>query len=96
MTADNIYPAELPKFDMLTVKFQGDEDAIVLPYCEVANGKISSIEKDENKITLSVDGENVSVNLKDFTRMLQDTFDIKDIIELRVQLAGSETIVNIL
>ena len=46
---------EPPKYDMLSVKFRGDQHVIVLPYCEVANGDITNISDDTVEISVPKD-----------------------------------------
>ena len=79
---------EPPQYDMLFVRFRGDDYTVVLPYCEVANGDISHIS--DNLITLTVTKnkvvESLDMDFKAFTKFIETTFDIKEIIYLAAQI----------
>ena len=89
-----------PIYDMLTVKFRGDNHEITLPYCEVANGNIASITEDNIDISLMVPEnidaseeeprtklEVVSMTFKNFAEAVEKTFDIKEIVSMSLQMA---------
>ena len=82
---------EPPKYDMIAVRFRGDDHTIVLPYCEVANGDITEITAEEIQISvIKADVlEKVKMAHVDFLTLIESAFDIKEIKELGVQLAGS-------
>jgi len=82
---------EPPKYDMLSVKFRGDNHTIVLPYCEVANGDIMEITAEDIYISVLKEEvvEKLQMNHIDFLRLIESAFDIKEIKELGVQLAGT-------
>jgi len=91
---------EPPRFDMLTVKFRGDNYTIALPYCEVANGDISSIA--DGKVNIAIPAnENeppqaVEMLFADFVKLIEQTFDIKEIVQLSLQMADSYDNISIL
>lgn len=101
-----------PVFDMINVKFRGDNHTITLPYCEVGNGDISGVDvkqetvhlklKREIKIELAnelTDKENtelLQLSFKDFVEVIKDMFDLKGITKLSVQLAGTYETIEIL
>ena len=89
---------EPPKYDMLSVKFRGDNHTIVLPYCEVANGDITNISADTVEISVPKEEGNELVKMlfKDFTKLIETTFDIKEITYLAAQLAGTTELIQIL
>ena len=82
---------EPPFYDMLTVRFRGDSFEIVMPYCEVANGDITRLENNSVEIAVVKEDnlERVSMPYKDFAKVVETTFDLKEIVQLSVQLAGS-------
>jgi hypothetical protein len=88
---------EPPKHDMLTVKFRGDIAAIVLPLCEVTNGYVATIDKVDRHIditTISDDKpEKVKLTFENFVKIVEDTFDIKEVVQVSLQKA--ETYENI-
>jgi hypothetical protein len=98
-----------PRYDMLTVKFRGDNHEITLPYCEVANGDIAAIA--ENRIDISVKvpenpeveleednskTELVSMPFKNFVEAVEKTFDIKEIVSMSLQMAWTYDQIRIL
>jgi hypothetical protein len=88
---------EPPRHDMLTVKFRGDSDTIVLPYCEVANGNISKIDTVERHVLVAADTkEIITMSFENFVQVIQDTFDIKDVVQLSLQKAESYENIQIL
>ena len=89
---------EPPRYDTLSVKFRGDNYEIVLPYIEVANGDIVSITETEVEIMLIKDNvqDAVKMTYKDFAKLVETTFDTKEVIELKLQLAGTYDRVTIL
>lgn len=90
--------AEPPRYDTLSVKFRGDNYEIVLPYIEVANGDIVSITEAEIEIMLIKDNvqEAVKMSYNEFTKLIETTFDTKEVVELKLQLAGTYDKVTIL
>jgi type 1 fimbria pilin len=90
---------EPPKYDMITVQFRGDNHIVNLPYCEVANGNIKEIKEDSLLISGTVkDGviDTTKVSFKEFTALVETTFDIKEVIKLSVQKAESYEVYTIL
>jgi hypothetical protein len=96
MTSEISDKSGIPQYDMLSVKFRGDKEVITLPYCEVANGYIESVEKDSDEITIIYNENGIKMTLSAFTKLMQDTFDIKDIVELSIQKSGSANTITIL
>ena len=88
---DDMDLTDPPIYDMLTVKFRGDSFEVTLPYCEVANGDIRQVENDKVEIVVTKDSalERVEMCFKDFTKVIETTFDLKEITQLSVQLAGT-------
>jgi hypothetical protein len=88
-----------PRHDILGIKFRGDDFEVVLPYCEVANGDITSVKDDLIEISMHGDGtkpvESVKMTYKDFTELVEKTFDIKEIVKLTLQLANSYDTITI-
>jgi hypothetical protein len=82
---------EPPIYDMLTIRFRGDSFEITLPYCEVANGDITKVENNSVEIVVLRDDklDRVQMTYTDFVKVVETTFDLKDITQLSVQLAGS-------
>lgn len=83
---------EPPRYDMLTVKFRGDDHTITLPYCEVANGVMTAISNDTVVLrVVNKDGkeEDVKMTYVDFAKVVETTFDIKEIMSLSAQMADS-------
>jgi hypothetical protein len=78
-----------PTYDMLTVKFRGDSFEVTLPYCEVANGDITQVDTVEIVVTKDSALERVKMCFKDFAKVIETTFDLKEITQLSVQLAGT-------
>jgi hypothetical protein len=80
-----------PLYDMLNVKFRGDIHELYLPYCEVGNGDVTDIDK--NSVTLiTLDDaaqEPTTLPFKDFFKMIEQTFDTKEIVGLWLQKAGA-------
>jgi hypothetical protein len=101
-TLENNSLMEPPKYDMLNIKFRGDQFEIYLPYCEVANGIIADVQPDT--ISISVDMEDgkshkeefVSLSYDEFTSVMEKTFDTKQIVKLSVQRAGTHQLIKIL
>jgi hypothetical protein len=89
---------EPPKYDMLRVRFMGDNYDMFLPYCEVANGDLISIDKDNVKISIIKDDVNevVEMGYIRFVELVEKTFDTKGIAKLSAQLAGSYEAIQIL
>jgi hypothetical protein len=89
---------EPPIHDMLDVKFRGDSHSINLPYCEVANGNFKSLANDTVEIVVTKDGkvETVAMTFADFVKVIETTFDLKEVTALSAQLAGSYDPVKIL
>jgi len=89
---------EPPNYDMLTIRFMGDNHSLLLPYCEVANGDILSTQNTQIKIAVTRDGEVETVEMvySKFVELVEKTFDTKGITELSVQLAGSYDLTKIL
>jgi hypothetical protein len=87
-----------PVYDLLNVKFRGDTFNILLPYCEVANGQIMSIDNGEIVIYVQDDGkqEDVKMTHLEFVKVIEKTFDTKEIVKLSVQPAGSYEEIEIL
>jgi hypothetical protein len=82
---------------MLTIRFRGDNHDVVLPYCEVANGDITEIEDNLIKVAVNDKKKNVlKLPFADFVKLIEETFDIKDIVKLMVQKAGSYDNVTVL
>lgn len=86
---------EPPKFDTLFIQFRGDNHEVVLPYCEVANGDIGELDHAANSILISVDKEEAKLSFKDFTNTIEKTFDLKEIVKLRLQKANTYQILDI-
>jgi hypothetical protein len=82
---------EPPYYDMLTIKFRGDDFEITLPYCEVANGDITKLENNNVEIAVVKNDklERVLMPYTDFTKVVETTFEIKEITRMMVQLAGT-------
>lgn len=82
---------EPPIYDMLTIRFRGDMFDISLPYCEVANGDITQVENNVIELVVAKDDklDRVKMSFSDFAKVIETTFDLKEIKELSVQLAGS-------
>jgi hypothetical protein len=80
-----------PRYDMLTVKFRGDQHTLLLPYCEVVNGNITQIENEDIEIATLVKNKRdmVRMSFSEFIQVVEHTFDHKEIVGLSVQLAGS-------
>jgi hypothetical protein len=97
---DDLSLMEPPKHDMLHVKFRGDNHVIVLPYCEVANGYITDVADEKVSITIHKEEpptvEKVDMKFVDFTKLVETTFDIKEVTSLTVQLAGKYDVYTIL
>lgn len=89
---------EPPRYDMLMVRFMGDSHDLVLPYCEVANGDLMSVEGDQVKIKVVKDNEIETVEMiySKFVELIEKTFDTKGITQLSAQLAGQYEPVKIL
>jgi len=86
-----------PNYDMLTIRFRGDNHDVVLPYCEVANGDITEIEDNLIKVAVNDKKKNVlKLPFADFVKLIEETFDITDIVKLMVQKAGSYDNVTVL
>lgn len=88
---------EPPRHDMLTVKFRGDSEVIVLPYCEVANGNIAKIDPVERHVDVATDTtELITMTFENFIKVIEDTFDIKEVVQLSLQKAESYENIQIL
>jgi hypothetical protein len=88
---------EVPRHDMLSVKFRGDDEMIVLPYCEVANGEISKIDTIERHIIITTETKDpITMTFESFVKVVQETFDIKDVVQLQLQQANSYDNIKIL
>ena len=89
---------EPPRYDMLTVRFMGDSHDLTLPYCEVANGDLLSVESDQVKIKVATPDKTETVEMvySRFVELIEKTFDTKGITQLSAQLAGSYDLVKIL
>lgn len=88
-----------PNYDMLGIQFRGDEFEVFLPYCEVANGNIKGAKDDTVEILINNDivtNEPVKMTYREFVEVVEKTFDIKEIIKLTLQLAGSYDTITIL
>jgi hypothetical protein len=87
-----------PKHDMLIVRFHGDDFDVVLPYCEVANGKFTVIDTDNIHISVAKENkiESVAMTYPSFTEVVEKTFDIKEIVSLAIQPAASYDVFKIL
>jgi hypothetical protein len=92
-----------PKFDTLCVQFRGDNHTITLPYCEVANGNILSV--DDHKVTITLhtinkEGETniqeVAMPHQEFVDAVEEQFAIKQITKLSIQKADSYDVITIL
>lgn len=84
---------EPPQYDMLTVRFRGDKFDVVLPYCEVANGQITSIlNEDYGYVIITLQRENgeeeAKISFVDFAKQVEKTFDTKEIVKLQIQQQG--------
>jgi hypothetical protein len=88
---DQVGVTEPPHHDTLYIKFRGDNHTISLPYVEVANGDIVGITDKEVEIMLTKEQQQelVKMSYADFTKLIETTFDTKEIVELQVQLAGT-------
>jgi hypothetical protein len=89
---------EPPRHDMLMIRFMGDTHDLVLPYCEVANGDLVSIQNSQVKISVTKDNvvEIVEMAYSKFVELIETTFDTKGITQLSTQLAESYDQVKIL
>lgn len=91
---------EPPRYDMITVKFRGDDHTITLPYCEVANGDMTGVSDDAVMIRVvnkdSMKEEEVKMTYPSFAKVVEETFDLKEVVHLSVQMAGSFEQVKIL
>lgn len=88
---------EPPNYDMLTIRFRGDNHDVILPYCEVANGDITEIDEDLIKVAVKDKKKSVlSMSFADFAKLIEQTFDIKDIVKLMIQKAGSYDNITVL
>ena len=89
---------EPPNHDMLIVRFHGDDFDVVLPYCEVANGKFTGIDAKLVHISVVKDNkmESVAMTYTSFTDVVEKTFDIKEVVALSIQPAGSYEVFKIL
>jgi hypothetical protein len=78
---------------MITVRFRGDDHTITLPYCEVANGDMTGVSDDAVMVRIvdkeTAKQEDVKMSYSDFIKVVEDTFDLKEIMYLSVQMAGS-------
>jgi hypothetical protein len=78
---------EPPHHDMLMVKFRGDADSLTLPYVEVLNGELKSVDAGyvhvqfDNKVTNALPRV-------EFVQSVEKAFDTKAVVELSVQLKG--------
>ena len=80
---------ELPRYDMLTIRFRADQHDVVVPYCEVANGDIQSLTDTTITVKPGLDKpELVTIPLGEFKALIEKSFDTKEIVKLAVQLAG--------
>ena len=89
---------EPPRHDMLIIRFMGDTHDLMLPYCEVANGDLISVENTQVKISVTKDNvqEVVEMGYTSFVDLVEKTFDTKGIVQLSVQLAGSYEQIKVL
>jgi hypothetical protein len=89
---------EPPRHDMMSVKFRGDAEVIILPYCEVANGNISKIDSVERHITIVKEDsfDPVIMTFESFVKVVEETFDIKEVVQLSLQKAESYDNITIL
>jgi hypothetical protein len=89
---------EPPRYDMLMIRFMGDSQDLVLPYCEVANGDLISVQNTQVKISVTKDNVNevVEMSYSKFVELIETTFDTKGITQLSAQLAESYDQVKIL
>jgi hypothetical protein len=80
---------EPPRYDMLTVKFRGDNHEMTLPYCEVANGDITRIAPDVVGIKMLKENriEETELTFKELFEVIEKTLDTKEIVELWLQKA---------
>lgn len=87
---------EPPRHDMMTVKFRGDSETIVLPYCEVANGNLSKIDTVERHVVILNEEDSVTMTFEDFIKVVETTFKIKEVVQLSLQKAQSYENIQIL
>ena len=89
---------EPPHYDMLIVKFRGDQHTITLPYCEVANGDFKSIKDNAVEISVRTDKgtDTVKTTYPEFVKLVEDAFDIKEITYMAAQFAQSYDTIQIL
>jgi hypothetical protein len=87
-----------PRHDMIIVKFHGDDFEVTLPYCEVANGQFKVIDSDSIHIAVIKENktESVAMTYSSFKDVVEKTFDIKEIVALSIQPAGSYNVFKIL
>jgi hypothetical protein len=92
---DMMYP---PFNDLLNLRFRGDQFDITLPYCEVANGDITSLKDGMISVMIrdEANPEKVVMSFKEFASFVEKTFDTKEIVKLSVQQSFSEEIFEIL
>jgi len=82
---------------MLTLRFRGDTFDITLPYIEVANGDIIAINTMIDIMTVENNVQDtISMSYADFAKLIETTFDTKELVELKLQLAGTYQNVKIL
>jgi len=92
---------EPPRLDMLHILFRGDTLVTTLPYCEVANGDLTEVDKQSQKATITTilgeaAGKQTVVSFKDFIELIEQGFSAKDILKLQVQQKGAYEAIKIL
>jgi hypothetical protein len=75
-----------PKYDMLIVRFHGDDFDVVLPYCEVANGDFKAVTEESIHIAVNKGSksESVAMSYSSFAEVVEKTFDTKEVVALAV------------
>ena len=91
--------ADTPQNDMLYVWFRGDTTPTILPYCEVANGDIFSVNAELDEICIKSANQDVppiKLSCAEFTALIEKSFATKDIIKLSVQVKQTYDQIKIL
>lgn len=89
---------EPPVHDMLTVRFRGDDYQTTLPYCEVANGSIVSARKGLIVIDIHDKEKDDKVELTpdEFCKLIENSFNTKELSKLELQMAGNTEKIKLL
>ena len=79
--------AEPPFHDMIHLQFSSMDAIITVPYCEVANGDVKSVEPDSIHI-ISPTGEDVTLTNKEFSKMVEKAWGSREIVGISLQMKG--------